>query len=196
MSSGDLPLHWLMDLSCSLPSMWLSPTSCSWGRTQPQHQQHFRFLLFLHVVSLTALVGAVACFTQILVFSFTKEEPHHSLSWLGRLPQGVSSLKLFEASVTAQSLNPFIYYVSGKSCCFWDCRKIAQLSSCELIVWFCMFASSKVAVLRNILYKVYLFHLPFIFVFAYPRLNIKKKIMSCGFSLSCSKSDLYLHLCC
>ena len=45
------------------------------------------FQLALHVVSLAALVETVACFTQILVFFFTKEKPHHSLSWLGRLPQ-------------------------------------------------------------------------------------------------------------
>lgn len=47
------------------------------------------------------------------------------------------------------------------------------------------------AVLRNnIVYEVYLFHLVLIFLFTYPKLNIKKKIMSCGFSFLCSKSDL------
>lgn len=186
-----LPLHLAHGpVQLTLP-MWVTVLpSPSGARTQPKHQQHFGFQLFLHVVSLTALVGIVACFTQILVFFFTKEKPHHSLSWLGR--QGVSSLELFEASVTAQILNPFIYYVSRKSCCFWDCRKI----SCKLILWFCMFAASKLAVSRNnIVYKIYLFHLALIFLFTYPKLNVKKEIISCGFSLSCSKSDLYLYLC-
>lgn len=77
-----------------------------------------------------------------------------------------------------------------------ETAEVAQLSSCELVAWFCMFASSKLAILRNnIVYKAYLFHLALIFVFTYPKLNIKKKIMPCEFSLSCSKSDLYLHLC-
>lgn len=64
------------------------------ARTQPKHQPHSRFQLFLFVVSLAALVGTVACFTQILVFFFTKDKPHRSLSWPGRLPQWVSSLRL------------------------------------------------------------------------------------------------------
>lgn len=186
MSRDDICSYtWLRDLSCYLPSMWITVLpALPEARTRPKHQQHFRFQLFLHVVPLTAFVGTVACFTQILVFFFTKEKPHHSLSCLGRLPQGVSSLRLFEASVNAQILNPFIYYVSEKSCCFSDWRRIAQLSSCELLVWFCIFASSKVAVLENnTMYKVYLFHLALIFLFTYPKLNIKKKIMPCGFSL-------------
>lgn len=57
------------------------------GAAQSEQQHHFRFRLFLNVVALAALVETVACFTQILVFFFTKEKPHRSLSWAGRLPQ-------------------------------------------------------------------------------------------------------------
>lgn len=53
------------------------------ARTQPEHQHHFRFQLFLHVVSLAALVETVACFTQILVFFFYQAEttPFPQLAW-------------------------------------------------------------------------------------------------------------------
>lgn len=103
-----LPLH-LAQGPVLLPPLHVShsPSSSSWGKNSAQAPAAFQIPALSLCCSSDSICWDCGMFYSNFGFLFYQEKPHHSLSWLGRLPQGVSSLKLFEASVTAQILNPF-----------------------------------------------------------------------------------------
>lgn len=99
-------------------------------------------------------------------FLYTKEKPHHSLSWLGSSLWWISSLRLCEALLPLGLLTLLGCVRDGH--CAWDCKRAAQLGvfSCQADGLTLLFVSFEWTALRNnCTDEVYVFYLVLIFLF-------------------------------
>lgn len=99
-------------------------------------------------------------------FLYTKEKPHHSLSWLGSSLWWISSLRLCEALLPLGLLTLLGCVRDGH--CAWGCKRAAQLGvfSCQADGLTLLFVSFEWTALRNnCTDEVYVFYLVLIFLF-------------------------------